>query len=110
MKKKIQCPSFPFFGASYPDTICMDGLLHDADDCADNGDIYLKDEPFPCPFCNGEEYVKWASNYYSINWAKAREMKNALRAKYNPVNTPAPLINNIKYDNKFTSNRNRRLK
>lgn len=26
------CPEFPYFGAPYPDAICVDGYLHDLDD------------------------------------------------------------------------------
>ena len=81
--KVSKCGTFPFFGATYPDAICINGGLHDADDCDDNGRIYLKDEDFPCPFCRGEDYVRWASAYYSISWKKARELKNHLREKYN---------------------------
>lgn len=40
------------FGATYDDSLCIDGQLWDADKCDDKGNLY---EPFtyiPCPACN----------------------------------------------------------
>lgn len=42
------------FGAGrYPDSYCLDGLLHDADS------DYLKDEAIPCPMCDREGAIEW---------------------------------------------------
>ena len=49
---------FPFFGAKYPDARCIDGYLHDMDKCDENGNLYLMDESYPCPFCNREEFIQ----------------------------------------------------
>lgn len=43
----------PWFGASYPDAICVDGYLHDAD--ADGYDP--NDVSHPCPRCNTKQYL-----------------------------------------------------
>lgn len=56
--KKTGCPEFPYFGARYPDATCIDGQLHDLDDCDDEGRVYQKDEYNPCPFCNTLEYME----------------------------------------------------
>lgn len=57
--KVAQCPEFPYFGASYPDARCINGYLQDMDDCDDEGNIYLtKEEQYPCPFCNTEEFMQ----------------------------------------------------
>lgn len=42
------------FGAGrYPDSYCIDGMLHDADS------DYLNDEDVPCPVCNREAAIAW---------------------------------------------------
>jgi hypothetical protein len=41
------------FGAGrYPDSVCMDGRLFDADNCDDKGNLYEPMEEIPCPMCN----------------------------------------------------------
>lgn len=47
------------FGASYPDSICMDGRLYDADDCDDNGNLYEPTEDIPCPMCREKDAVDY---------------------------------------------------
>ena len=50
------------FGAGvYPDSVCMKGYLHDADDCDDKGAIYLHPDEvhIPCPKCNKQEHEIW---------------------------------------------------
>ncbi len=81
---KQACPEFPFFGANYPDARCIDGQLHDMDKCDKDGNLYVMNEDVPCPFCNGEEFVKWYAQYYGVKWVKAREIKNNLRLKHLP--------------------------
>ena len=58
MEKKTQCPDFPFFGASYPDAGCIDGLLWDLDSCDESG-LYSSGDNPPCPFCNTEAFVNY---------------------------------------------------
>jgi hypothetical protein len=44
----------PWFGASYPDSYCVDGYLHDAD-----GDGYIpSDKSEPCPRCNTRQFLE----------------------------------------------------
>jgi len=52
------CPTFPYFGAKYPDATCIDGILYDMDKCDDEGNLYELDDYNPCPFCNREEFIK----------------------------------------------------
>jgi len=48
------------FGAVYPDSVCIDGYLWDADsgDADPNGDgwIYTSGGDIPCPKCNAEAH------------------------------------------------------
>ncbi|HXD38851.1 MAG TPA: hypothetical protein VN624_19510 [Rhodanobacter sp.] len=48
------------FGAGrYPDSVCIDGKLHDADHCDGQGNIYLNEEDIPCPICRPQEAIAW---------------------------------------------------
>ena len=51
------CPTFPHFGAAYPDACCIDGYLWDLDKCNDDGTLYGGGED-PCPFCNFDSFVE----------------------------------------------------
>lgn len=55
------CPSFPHFGARYPDACCIDGYLWDLDKCNDDGTLYGGGDD-PCPFCNTEAYIEFHLN------------------------------------------------
>lgn len=53
------------FGAQYPDSVCVEGQLFDADSCDDEGNLYEPAEYVPCPMCHREEAIKWhASRSY----------------------------------------------
>ncbi|MGL4265166.1 MAG: hypothetical protein ACRCTX_26380 [Afipia sp.] len=48
------------FGAgSYPDSVCIDGRLFDADNCDGDGNLYENEEDIPCPICRPTEAVQW---------------------------------------------------
>lgn len=51
------CPEIPFFGARYPDAICIDGYLWDMDSYEDGG--LTKGGDIPCPFCNTEKFIEY---------------------------------------------------
>jgi hypothetical protein len=44
----------PTFGANYPDGVCVEGYLWDADSGDSDGDgwVYTSGGEIPCPFCN----------------------------------------------------------
>ena len=50
------------FGAGrYPDSVCIDGRLFDADDCDEHGNLYDNEQDIPCPMCRPTEAVAyWA--------------------------------------------------
>lgn len=86
------------FGASYPDSMCIDGLLWDAD--SGDGDGYLTcGGEIPCPRCSTEGYLRaaldeakdggcglygWTPHVAMVSWegaiAKARR-ENAAEAE-----------------------------
>lgn len=48
---------FPYFGASYPDAVCVDGYLYDMDSYDEN-ERYTVGGGDPCPFCNAKEWLE----------------------------------------------------
>lgn len=52
---------YEFGAGSYPDSVCIDGKLYDADACDDEGNLYEPGEDIPCPMCDPKGAVKyWA--------------------------------------------------
>jgi len=51
------------FGATYPDSVCIDGYLWDADsgDATQDGEgwIYTNGGDIPCPKCNAEAHREY---------------------------------------------------
>lgn len=47
------------FGANYPDSICIDGRLYDADNCDNEGNLYEPAEDVPCPMCRRDDAIAW---------------------------------------------------
>ena len=49
------------FGATYPDSVCIDGFLWDADsgDACGDGWCYTNGGEIPCPKCNPEAYATY---------------------------------------------------
>jgi len=45
------------FGATYPDSICIDGFLWDAD-CYEGG-LYTSGGDIPCPECNHDAWLEY---------------------------------------------------
>jgi RecJ-like exonuclease len=53
---------YEFGAGNYPDSVCIDGKLYDADDCDDEGNLYEPGEDIPCPMCEPKGAVKyWAA-------------------------------------------------
>ncbi len=47
------------FGAPYPDSVCIDGHLWDADSCDEPGGPLYHGGDIPCPKCNAKEHREW---------------------------------------------------
>jgi len=48
------------FGAGrYPDSVCIDGRLFDADNCDNDGNLYEPGEDIPCPMCDPKGAVAY---------------------------------------------------
>lgn len=54
------------FGAGrYPDSLCVDGSLYDADACDGDGNLYETEEDIPCPICRRNDAIEWWTEYNS---------------------------------------------
>lgn len=55
------------FGAGrYPDSVCIDGRLFDADNCDSKGNLYEPMEEIPCPMCNEAGAIEyWTQQHMS---------------------------------------------
>jgi len=50
---------YEFGAGTYPDSICIDGRLHDADDSPGPGLVNLQEEDIPCPICRPNDAIEW---------------------------------------------------
>jgi len=78
---KEQCPEFPYFGARYPDARCIEGYLHDMDNCDENGNVYIMDENNPCPFCNTKEFMQEQKDN-EVDLEKVRQWMEGVKKRY----------------------------
>jgi hypothetical protein len=54
------------FGAGlYPDSVCIDGKLYDADHCDNNGNLYETECDIPCPICRKDDAIQY---WYDVNF------------------------------------------
>ena len=57
MSEKLGCGiEIPYFGANYPDAVCIDGYLWDLDSGDERGLTIGGDEP--CPVCNTKAWLE----------------------------------------------------
>ncbi len=50
---------YEFGAGSYPDSVCVDGRLFDADNCDNAGNLYEPLETIPCPMCHPRQAIKY---------------------------------------------------
>jgi hypothetical protein len=50
---------YEFGAGSYPDSVCIDGRLYDADNCDGDGNLFDTGEDIPCPMCNPKGAVEY---------------------------------------------------
>ena len=68
------------FGAGrYPDSVCIDGKLFDADNCDDDGNLYEPMEDIPCPMCHPRKAIRWWTDRNS--WSGTDEKQAAANAR-----------------------------
>lgn len=60
---------YEFGAGSYPDSVCIEGKLYDADHCDSDGNLYENDQDIPCPMCRPTDAVEY--------WVKQNEMSGS---------------------------------
>lgn len=50
---------YEFGAGSYPDSVCIDGRLFDADACDGDGNLHDPMEDIPCPICRRDDAIAW---------------------------------------------------
>ena len=68
------------FGGSYPDSICIDGRLFDADDCDCNGNVYEPAEHIPCPMCHEGKAITYWKNRFECGGESPEEAQKSARS------------------------------
>ena len=63
------------FGASYPDSVCIDGKLLDADNCDNDGNLYDTGEDIPCPMCDEAGAIEYWTERNRMN-SRSRKAAN----------------------------------
>ena len=85
------------FGAGrYPDSVCFDGSLHDADACDNEGNIYLKDEDVPCPICRPTDAINWWAKRNELTWDNDEDENDEEGHQRRALETATSLVNDIR--------------
>ena len=68
------------FGASYPDSVCIDGKLFDADNCDNDGNLYDPGEDIPCPMCDEAGAVEYWTERNRMGGGSRKASNKAARS------------------------------
>lgn len=68
---------YEFGAGSYPDSVCIDGRLWDADDCDEKGNLYEPVDFIPCPMCDRKAAIKYWTERQSLGGVSKREATRA---------------------------------
>jgi hypothetical protein len=50
---------YEFGAGSYPDSVCIEGKLYDADNCDNDSNLYDHGEDIPCPICRPDAAIEY---------------------------------------------------
>lgn len=68
------------FGANYPDSVCIDGKLFDADNCDNDGNLYGTGEDIPCPMCDEDGAIEYWTERNRISGVSRKDANKAARS------------------------------
>lgn len=71
---------YEFGAGTYPDSVCIDGRLYDADNCDNGGNLYEPMEDIPCPMCKPEEAISYWTDRNSFSGHSDEEASTAARS------------------------------
>lgn len=64
------------FGGGYLDSVCINGCLHDADNCDGERLVYLNDDDIPCPMCRPLDSIEWWYEQNVFSWDDDEDMED----------------------------------
>jgi hypothetical protein len=70
---------YEFGAGSYPDSICIEGQLYDADDCDDSGNLYEREEEIPCPVCRPADAIDYWTEQNQLSGSSERTARLAAK-------------------------------
>jgi len=71
---------YEFGAGAYPDSVCLEGRLFDADYCDDQGNLYDKEDDVPCPMCRKDDAVKWHIDQWGLGDKTYKERRKVARS------------------------------
>lgn len=87
---------YEFGAGSYPDSVCIDGSLHDADRCDKDGNIYLLSDDVPCPACRQQDAVTWWAERNAMFWNHDEDMSDEDAHNHRALDSATRLVNDIR--------------
>lgn len=67
---------YEFGAGTYPDSVCIEGRLYDADNCDSNGNLYEPMEWKDCPICKPKEAIQG----YIDSWSGGEEDQSLIES------------------------------
>lgn len=80
-KNEEVCPEFPFWGASYPDACCVNGVLQDLDYCDEMVIFMIKENMFLVHFVRQKNLLSMTRFQKKMNFMRILRMKIKLKKK-----------------------------
>jgi len=88
---------YEFGAGSYPDSICIDGNLHDADS------DYLHDEEVPCPVCRPKDAIEWWARRNAFFWDDDEDESDDEGHNRRALESATSLVNDIRANRGLTA-------
>lgn len=71
---------YEFGAGTYPDSLCVEGRLFDADNCDDQGRLYEPAETIPCPVCAPADAIDYWTDRNQGTGASRRSARKAAKS------------------------------
>ena len=94
--KSCSYQGYEFGAGSYPDSVCINGSLHDADHCDADGNVYLKEEDIPCPMCRPLDAIEWWADQNATFWDDDEDMDDEEDHQRRARETAISLVTDIR--------------
>lgn len=78
--RRCNYQGYEFGAGRYPDSVCIDGRLYDADACDDDGNLYEPVEDIPCPMCHPRKAIQYWTDQNRYSGLSARRAADAAKS------------------------------